>query len=88
MNNHLHIELAEHFGSGEDAEGDLVDTVVLHVERVDGGELGRAAHWVRLETVPRQRQTRQVHQTGQKPLRRNRHGSIKYTQTGQWQIID
>lgn len=60
---HLHVELAQHFGPGEDAKGDLVDTVVLHVEGVDGGELGGSTHWVRLEAVPRQRQTSQVHQT-------------------------
>lgn len=58
---HLHVELAEDFGAGEDAEGDLVDAVVLHVQRVDGGELRRPAHRVRLETVACERQAGQVH---------------------------
>lgn len=65
---HLHVELAEDFGTREDAKGDLVDTVVLHVQRVDGGELRRAAHRVRLETVACQRQTRQVHQAREQAL--------------------
>lgn len=51
---YLHVEFAEDFGPGEDSKGDLVDAVVLHVERVDGGELGGSSHRVGLETVPRQ----------------------------------
>lgn len=50
---YLHVEFAEDFGPGEDSKGYLVDAVVLHVERVDGGELGGSSHRVGLETVPR-----------------------------------
>lgn len=65
---YLHVEFAEDFGPGEDSKGDLVDAVVLHIQRVDGGELGGSSHRVGLETVPRQGQTGQIHQTRQETL--------------------
>lgn len=68
MTAYLHVELAEDLGPGEDAEGDLVDAVVLHVEGVDGGELRGSAYRVRLEAVPGQGQTGQVDQAGQEAL--------------------
>ena len=52
---YLHVKLAQHFCPGEDTKGDLVDAVVLHVEGIDGGELGWSTHRVRLEAVPCQR---------------------------------
>lgn len=72
MRLYLHVELAEDLGPVEDAEGDLVDAVVLHVEGVDGGELRGSAHRVRLEAVPGQGQTGQIDQAGQEALRGDR----------------
>lgn len=69
MRLYLHVELAQDLGPVEDAKGDLVDAVVLHVEGVDGGELRGSAHRVRLEAVPSQGQTGQIDQAGQEALR-------------------
>lgn len=68
MSLYLHVELAEDLGPVEDAEGDLVNAVVLHVEGVDGGELRGSAHRVRLEAVPGQGQTGQVDEARQEAL--------------------
>lgn len=68
MRLYLHVELAEDLGPVKDAEGDLVDAVVLHVEGVDGGELRGSAHRVRLEAIPGQGQTGQVNQARQEAL--------------------